>query len=201
MNNQLQDSISSSEDDQQPKSIRFLFSLAGTLFLGLGAIGVVIPILPTTPFLLLAVGCYYKGSKRMHHWILNNKWFGTYLRNYKEGKGISLKHKIFSILFLWLTISYSIFFILTVFFGQIILVGIAVVVSIHIIMLPTLMSVRSNGGKWIFVNSFRYFWEVSGVVGDCVHDAWSSLSWKKNLTKEAFGSKLIPLRSSSYESY
>jgi uncharacterized membrane protein YbaN (DUF454 family) len=123
------------------KVIRILFNLAGTIFLGLGILGVVIPLLPTTPFLLLALSCYYKGSRRLHYSILNNKWFGKYFRNYKEGKGISITHKIISILFLWATISFSILFVSILFYVKVILVVIAVLVTIHIARIPALQSV------------------------------------------------------------
>jgi uncharacterized membrane protein YbaN (DUF454 family) len=114
----------------------FLITI-GTLFLVIGAIGIIVPLLPTTPLLLLSAACYYKGSRKMHHWMLNNKWFGTYLKNYREGRGIPLRTKVFIIALLWITIIYSAFLvsILTV---QIILFVIAVVVSAHIVTLPTL---------------------------------------------------------------
>jgi uncharacterized membrane protein YbaN (DUF454 family) len=114
-----------------------LFILAGTVCLIIGAIGILLPILPTTPFLLLAAACYYKGSERMHRWLLNNKWFGNYIRNYKEGKGISLKAKAFTLSLLWITISYSAFFVTNTLVFQIILLGIALAVSVHVMALPT----------------------------------------------------------------
>jgi uncharacterized membrane protein YbaN (DUF454 family) len=144
MDSEFQTAGLSSKDNPSSRIIRFLFNLAGTFFLGLGAIGIVVPILPTTPFLLLAVACYYKGSRRLHYWILNNKWFGTYLRNYKEGKGLSFFHKVVSITFLWITIGYSIFYVLDWLLGQIVLTLIAVAVSIHILMLPTFKKSRSE---------------------------------------------------------
>ena len=116
---------------------RSLFILAGTVCLIIGAIGILLPILPTTPFLLLAAACYYKGSERMHRWLLNNKWFGNYIRNYKEGKGISLKAKAFTLSLLWITISYSAFFVTNTLVFQIILLGIALAVSVHVMALPT----------------------------------------------------------------
>jgi len=115
-----------------------LFVVAGTIFLALGCIGVVLPILPTTPFLLLSAACYYKGSERMHHWILNNKWFGNYIRNYKEGKGLPFKTKIFALVILWLVISYSVLLMVNVFVMQVVLFAVAFGVSVHLITLPTL---------------------------------------------------------------
>jgi uncharacterized membrane protein YbaN (DUF454 family) len=113
-----------------------LFVVAGTMFLGLGAIGIVLPVLPTTPFLLLAAACYLRGSERMHQWLLNNRWFGSYIRNYHEGKGISAKGKIFSISTLWITICFSAFLIRMA-HVQILLFIIATAVTVHLIMVPT----------------------------------------------------------------
>ena len=115
-----------------------LFVIGGTIFLAFGCVGIVLPILPTTPFLLLSAACYYKGSERMHRWILDNKWFGNYIRNYKEGKGLPFKTKIFTLATLWLVIVYSAFFVINLFILQMVLLAIAVGVSLHIITLPTL---------------------------------------------------------------
>lgn len=104
----------------------------------IGCVGVVLPILPTTPFLLLSAACYYKSSERMHRWILNNRWFGNYIRNYKEGKGLPLKTKIFTLTLLWIVISYSALFVVSMFVLQVVLFAVAVGVSIHLITLPTL---------------------------------------------------------------
>lgn len=117
---------------------RGLFIIAGTIFLALGLLGIALPVLPTTPFLLLSAACYYKGSKRMHTWLLNNRWFGSYIRNYMEGRGIPLRTKVFAMALLWLFIGYSALFIVNIFIVQIILFAVAVGVSIHLVTLPTL---------------------------------------------------------------
>jgi uncharacterized membrane protein YbaN (DUF454 family) len=97
-----------------------IFVVVGTISLGLGAAGVFLPILPTTPFLLLSAACYYKGSERMHRWLLNNKLFGSYIRNYNEGKEISQTGKIFTLFLLWITIGYSALFMLSSYIVQIV---------------------------------------------------------------------------------
>jgi uncharacterized membrane protein YbaN (DUF454 family) len=116
---------------------RIIYVLAGTVFLFIGAIGVVIPVLPTTPFLLLAAACYLRGSKRLHHWMLNNQIFGEFLKNYSEGKGITRRNKLLTAVFLWSAISFSvIFFVINpVIKGLLVLIAIAV--SIHLFLLPT----------------------------------------------------------------
>jgi hypothetical protein len=116
---------------------RGIFVIAGTVSLGLGAIGVFIPILPTTPFLLLSAACYCKGSERMHRWLLNNRLFGSYIRNYKDGKGISPTGKIIASFLVWITVCYSALFIVDNYIVQIALFAIAIAVTAHVIALPT----------------------------------------------------------------
>jgi uncharacterized protein len=114
-----------------------LFTVLGTIFLGLGAIGIVVPILPTTPFLLLSAACYLNGSEKMHRWLLNNKVFGSYIKNYREGKGISAKGKIFTLSLLWITILYSTFFFVSSAAVQAVLLAVGIGVSAHLFRIPT----------------------------------------------------------------
>ena len=110
----------------------------GTLSVGIGIIGVFLPVLPTTPFLLLAAACYAKSSDRFYNHLLNNKIFGSYIKNYREGKGISLKAKVISISFLALTIPYSVVFVASNLLYKIILALIFAGVTLHILSIKTL---------------------------------------------------------------
>ena len=130
--------------DKGKKLVRALWLIAGTICVVLGAIGIVLPILPTTPFLLAAAACYYKSSSRMHKWLLNNKWFGEYIRNYKEGRGLPLRTKITALAVLWLTIGISTVFMLNLILPemlvlpmQVVMLAVAITVSFHILRLPT----------------------------------------------------------------
>jgi len=105
---------------------------AGTLSTGLGIIGVFVPILPTTPFLLLAAACYMRSSERFYRWLINDRIFGAYVRNYIEGKGMPVKIKMFTILLLWLTIALTIVFGVQNIVIKIVLICIAVGVTAHI---------------------------------------------------------------------
>jgi len=109
----------------------------GTLSLLIGIIGIVVPLLPTTPFLLLSAACYAKGSKRLYHWFINIRWIGENIKNYNEGKGISITGKIFSLLFLWATIMVYMFVLWSNFYVQVLLFIIAVLVTYHIISLKS----------------------------------------------------------------
>src|SRR5690625_3940532 len=86
---------------------RFFFNLIGTLSVSLGVLVVFLPLLPTTPFLLLALACYMRGSKKMAHWLLTNKYFGESLRNFQIKKAIPLRTKIWAILFTWFSLAFS----------------------------------------------------------------------------------------------
>ena len=109
----------------------------GSLCVTLGVIGMFIPILPTTPFLLLAAFFYARSSQRFYHWLLTNRWFGEYIRNYREGNGMPLRQKVFTIVLLWLTIGVAIFFMITTWWVRLILLAIACGVTYHLISIKT----------------------------------------------------------------
>jgi uncharacterized membrane protein YbaN (DUF454 family) len=110
---------------------------AGIIFVGLGIIGIFLPILPTTPFLLLASACFARSSKKFYDWLFNNKLFGDYIKNYREGRGVPLKVKVFTISLLWITILFSIYYVIDNFLFEVILFIIATGVTIHIITIKT----------------------------------------------------------------
>ncbi len=80
---------------------RLVLVVAGTVCVTIGAIGVFVPVLPTTPFLLLAAACYTRGSRRLYCALLNNRLVGSYLRNYLEGRGMTRRSKIWTLTLLW----------------------------------------------------------------------------------------------------
>ena len=116
---------------------RNLLIVLGTLCVGLGVIGMFLPIMPTTPFLLLAAYFYARSSKRFYDWLITNRIFGEYIRNYREGRGIALKQKVSVILLMWLTISFSAWFFVPQWWLKVLLIGCAVGVTIHLIRLKT----------------------------------------------------------------
>ena len=120
------------------KWLRPLLVAVGTIFVGLGIIGIFIPILPTTPFLLLAAACYAKSSQRFYRWLLSNRWFGAYIDNYRQKRGMPLKIKIMTVALLWLTIGVSVAFAVQSLTVRIILIVIAIGVSIHILSIKTM---------------------------------------------------------------
>jgi len=117
--------------------MRMILVVLGSLFVFLGIIGIALPLVPTTPFLLLAAVCYAKSSEKCYNWLFNHRWFGEYLRNYRDGKGVPLKVKITMLIFLWLTISLSAGFVIDIQWVQIMLIGIATAVTAQMYYLPT----------------------------------------------------------------
>ncbi len=123
---------------------RTLLIISGTLCVALGILGMLLPVLPTTPFLLLAAICYARSSKRFYQWLITNRWFGEYIRNYREGRGIPLKQKVFTIFLLWLTIGYTAWFVVSLWWVKLILLGIAVAVTIHLTSVKTFKPESQN---------------------------------------------------------
>lgn len=128
------------------KTSRSLLVAAGTLSLGLGIIGVFVPILPTTPFLLLAAFCYMRSSERLYRWMLNNKLFGTFVRDYLQGRGMAFRAKLLIIVLLWTTIGTTIAFGVQNTAIRVVLVCIAIGVTIHISLIRT-KKVRNGIGN------------------------------------------------------
>lgn len=118
--------------------IRGILIIAGFVFTGLGLVGIFLPLLPTTPFLLLAVACFAKSSKKHHSWLLDNKLFGSFIKDYHEKRGIKLRVKVIAISLLWISISYSVLFMVGNLFVSVIMVIIALGVTVFLIDLRTL---------------------------------------------------------------
>jgi hypothetical protein len=117
---------------------RAILIALGTSSLALGIAGVFLPILPTTPFLLLAAACYSRSSRRFYNWLISNRFFGEYIRNYLERRGIPLRVKVLSLALLWITIGCSAAFAVDALWLRILLAAIAVGVTLHVLSLRTL---------------------------------------------------------------
>jgi uncharacterized membrane protein YbaN (DUF454 family) len=117
--------------------LRFLMVLGGILSVTLGVIGIALPILPTTPFFLLAAFLFVRSSTRLYRWLLTHRIFGSYIRNYIHNRSISKGVKIFTLGLLWATILLSVYLTNHIPWVQILLILIALGVSIHIISLNT----------------------------------------------------------------
>jgi hypothetical protein len=118
--------------------VRALLMASGILSALLGFIGIFVPLLPTTPFLLLASWCFVRSSDRMNRLLLHNRYLGPYIRNYKSGRGITFRNKIYSLAFLWITLSTSFIFAPPYWWLRVGLIFIGTAVTIHILRFRTL---------------------------------------------------------------
>jgi hypothetical protein len=89
--------------------LKSTLNVIGVIAVALAIFGVFLPLLPTTPFLLLASACFARGSERMHRWLLGNKLFGSAIRDFEQGKGIPRKAKISAVVLLWASMAWSIY--------------------------------------------------------------------------------------------
>jgi uncharacterized protein len=119
------------------KMKKYTYIALGVVLSIMGIIGIFIPVLPTTPFLLLAAFFFSKSSERFLHWLLTNKLCGSYIDNYRSGRGLPLKQKILTVVFLWLTIGLSAFVFVDKLWVQVLLLLIAMAVTLHLMMIKT----------------------------------------------------------------
>lgn len=84
-----------------------LLQLSGWICVLLALAGIVLPLLPTTPFLLLAAWCFSRSSPRFHHWLMHHRWFGSYLRNIRAGHGLPRRQALTVLGLLWSTLAIS----------------------------------------------------------------------------------------------
>lgn len=106
-----------------------LFAALGGLFAALGVVGIIVPLLPSTPFFLVAVACFARSSPRAYEWMLLNRYFGNQLRLYHEHRGASVRSKAIAIASIWVGITLSV-----------VLAGPPLIVSIALYSLATLIS-------------------------------------------------------------
>ena len=118
--------------------IRSVYVVLGILFCVLGVVGIFVPLLPTTPFLLLSAALFFRSSPRLYHLLLNHPQLGPYIRNFREHKAIPLRIKVISVSLVWLTILHAVFFLLDYWILEILLLILAVCISVYILHFRTL---------------------------------------------------------------
>ena len=115
---------------------RLLLTTAGVVCVGLAVAGVFLPLLPTTPLLLLAAACFTRSSPRLERWLMEHPTLGCYIRDYREGRGMPLRAKVSALALLWGTIALSAYLV-AIFWVQLVLLAVAVGVSAHLLMIKT----------------------------------------------------------------
>ncbi|WP_371186843.1 YbaN family protein [Thalassotalea maritima] len=131
--------------------MRYLILAVGFGFVGLAILGAFLPVLPTTPFLLVATACFAKSSQRWHRWLLNNKLFGPILHNWHHNRCIPFKAKCIAVLSIALFGGFSLLYAVPGFYpklttGALLAVGLGVVLSIKTCP-PQSLSKHSSGAK------------------------------------------------------
>ena len=116
---------------------KYVLIFIGSISLALGIIGVVIPVLPTTPFLLLSSFCYIHSSKGLYNWLINHKVFGEYIYNYITYRAVKRSTKIGALIFLWVSLMISMLIVQSLHL-RIFLLAVGIGVSIHLFTLKTL---------------------------------------------------------------
>jgi hypothetical protein len=119
------------------RPLRYLLIGLGFLSVGLAVIGTFLPILPTTPFLLLAAFLFGRSSPRFYTWLHANRWFGANLTNYRAGRGLPLREKVLTLCALWVAILLSVTLALSNWWARVGLLIIATAVTVHLLRIPT----------------------------------------------------------------
>ncbi len=115
---------------------KFFLIIAGSLALGFGVVGAFVPVLPTTPFVLLSAGLFAGGSPRMNRWLRRSRFFGSYIENYRSGAGVPVSIKRSSILFLWGGLLFSMYLVKN-WWVTVLLLLVGAGVTVHICMLKS----------------------------------------------------------------
>lgn len=115
---------------------RALLVATGTLSVGLGVLGIFLPLLPTTVFLLLGAACYAKSSPRFYHKLLNHHTLGAYIRSSREGHGMRRRDKAITLGLLWAGIGATTIWSVEAAWLRLLLVAIAAGVTVHVVKLP-----------------------------------------------------------------
>ena len=117
--------------------MKYIYLLIGSVSLALGVLGIFLPVLPTTPFLLLAAALFFRSSPRAYACLLNHKYLGVYIRNFREYKSIPLHVKIISLSLLWITAINCAVFIFTHWGLRVLMLAVAVGVTCYILSFKT----------------------------------------------------------------
>ena len=118
--------------------MKIFLTILGLISLGLGIMGAFLPVLPTTPFLLLSAALFLRSNRRLYDWLLNHPRLGTYIRNFMEYKAIPLRVKVVSVTMVWVTLLYCSIFVAEHWALRTLFLIIATAVSIHILSYKTL---------------------------------------------------------------
>jgi uncharacterized protein len=130
----------------RPLKQRVLFACGWTA-LGAGVVGLVVPVLPTVPFVLLAAACFLRSSERWHQWLVTHPVFGRHVADYLAGRGLRPRAKILALATLWGSVLLSVVLVVPILAVDVLLVAVAAAVSIYLLRLPTAAADRGTPSK------------------------------------------------------
>ncbi len=125
------------------RGVRYALLAVGWLSVALGVIGIFLPVLPTTPFLLLAAACFARSSTRFHDWLVGHPRLGPWIKDYLGGQGIPLKGKVYALVLMWASIALSCYLVPRPWARAFMLTS-AVCVSVYILRQKTLPTRRDG---------------------------------------------------------
>jgi len=109
----------------------------GWAALGLGALGMLVPVLPTAPFVLLAAACFLRSSERLHRWLVAHPRFGAHITDYLAGRGLRLRAKVLAVLTLWGSVIFSAIVFVPYPAADLVMYAVALAVTVYVLRLPT----------------------------------------------------------------
>lgn len=118
--------------------MKWILSILGLLALGLGVLGIFLPVLPTTPLLLLAAALFLRSNRGLYDWLLNHPRLGSYIRNFMEYKAIPLKIKVLSVTLVWITLLNCAIFVADHWAFRLFFIVLAAAITVHILSYKTL---------------------------------------------------------------
>lgn len=118
--------------------MKWILTIIGLLALGLGILGIFLPVLPTTPLLLLAAALFLRSNKGLYDWLLNHPRLGPYIRNFLEHKAIPLKIKVLSVTLVWITLLNCAIFVADHWAFRLFFIVLAAAITVHILSYKTL---------------------------------------------------------------
>lgn len=145
-------------------SMKVIYTVLGSISLALGIAGVFLPLLPTTPFMLLTAWLYCKSSPRLYGWLMSHPYLGPYIRNYRDRRAITLSGKILSVALVWITILFCIVFVVDPLWLKIGLAAIPIGVTWHILSFRTLR--RDENLRFVRVRNAGHLQRLLEVSGD-----------------------------------
>ena len=164
--------------------MKIIFIISGSIALALGIMGIFMPLLPTTPFLLLAAALFFRSSPRLYEWLLNQKRLGPYIRNFREYKAIPLRAKIISVSMVWLTLLYCAYILHSQPWLSALMIALAIAITWHILSYKTLRWFvyldrnyynymyldrnYYNYNNWLFLPPIKISHRVEFLVTNCI---------------------------------